>query len=367
MRSPGTFATDASCTHGVRAWTKNKRPLIALGLIVCASLVLSACSQWGYVFADQSSASTYTPNANDSVKSSGAPTTITRAGAGTYTVHFTGLNSTGGVVHVTSRSTSDAICTVAMWGAVTGGVDATVKCFNADGVAADTTFAATFAAPQPASYPYAQLWANEPASTMAYHPDAAYSLNSTGAMNSVTHPGVGSYIVTLPGLGSGDLGNVKVTATATTAVVCFPTSLAPDGNGAMRIPVSCVNAAGTAVNAAFTLTWTTQNLLGVTRASAHIAFFTAGGVASTFNSTGGTNTVVENSAGKFTVTFGGLAGAGGNAQAQVLFGISGTAGPGNCTVATWSAIGANEVADVRCFDMTATPANPIILVVHYVR
>ncbi len=202
---------------------------------------------------------------------------------------------------------------------------------------------------------------------MAYHPDAAHSFNSTGAVNTVSHVDVGSYGVTLPGLGSGSTGNVKVTANASTAVVCNPTSLGPDGNGAMDIHVLCVNAAGTAVNAAFTLTWTTQNLLGVTRSSAHVAYFTAGGVASTYNSTGGTNSVVENGAGKFTVTFGGLAGAGGNVQAQLLFGISGTAAPGNCTVASWSAVGADEVADIRCFDMTATPANPIILLAQFVR
>jgi hypothetical protein len=340
-----------------------------LALVVGATLALSACSQWGYVFADQATAPGYTPNANDSLKSSGAPTTINRTGIGTYVVHFTGLTSTGGVVHVTPHSASDAICTVGSWDAVSGGVDAAVDCFGTNGHPLDTTFDAILAAPQPASFLYAQLWAQNATAPIGvpYNPDAAHSLNSTGSTNTVTHTSTGNYIAGLPLVYTDDIGNVKVTANATTAVVCNPEILAPNGNAGLNVSVSCFNASGTAIDAAFTLTWTSQNLLGVTRPSADIAYFTAGGAASSFNSTGGPNTVVEVSAGVFTVTFGGLAGPGGDVQAQLFSGLAGTGAPGSCTVASWRAVGADEVADVRCFGTAGTPADPIVLLAHFVR
>ncbi len=340
--------------------------------VVVGAVLLSACSQWAYVLGDQPSASSYTPTASFSAKSTSAPTTIDRIDVGLYVVHFTGLTSPGGTVQVAPAGSIDAICTVESWIVVAGGIDATVACFGNTGTPRDTVFAATFAAPQSSVFPYAHVWADNANASVGvpYGPASSYSFNSAGGANMVTHTGTGSYSVLLPGLYGGDLGNVKVTAYATTAIICNPTSLGPDGNQRLTITVQCATSAGTATDAQFTLTWTTQNLLGVSRPSAHIAVFTAGlpgGTVSTYNSTGGTNTVTETSVGVFNVRFGGLANSNGNVAAQDFAGLAGTGATGNCTVASWATDSTDILADVRCFDTSGTPANPIVLVAFYAR
>lgn len=96
-----------------------------------------------YVDADQpSSTSAYTPT-NGAVLPTGTAT-VTRSGAGAYTVRFDGLIRSGTLVEsfqVSPIGTTAARCSIGSWGFDATGVSVSVSCFNTAGTATDTRFA----------------------------------------------------------------------------------------------------------------------------------------------------------------------------------------------------------------------------------
>jgi hypothetical protein len=100
-----------------------------------------------YAWADQPTASSYTPSTFYSSNPTGGAISITRLGTGRYSVTWSGLGSNlldGGDVQVTAYGsagpTSNAHCKVEFWGSQ----DAYVRCFSPTGTLVDSDFSVLF-------------------------------------------------------------------------------------------------------------------------------------------------------------------------------------------------------------------------------
>jgi hypothetical protein len=193
------------------------RSLSTLGLVLgfCAwtSSAQAAPAHWGYLWADQPIAASYTPDPGRQNNSSGASNTVTRTGVGAYVASLPNLGARAGVVHVTAVGNFTQHCKVASWGpqwfSTTQNVS--VRCFNQSGAPADSQFTLSYANPVVPDGAMAFLWADQPSAAM-YLPSAAYQLNSSGAANSVARTSAGVYTAVLPNMGPYWYGHVQVTA-----------------------------------------------------------------------------------------------------------------------------------------------------------
>ena len=93
----------------------------------------------GFVWADQPTASSYTPASDYSFNSSGGTNTITRQGVGNYVVTLPGLRG-GGNPQVTAYGSTAAHCEVASWTKANTTASVNVLCFNPAGSLSDGYF-----------------------------------------------------------------------------------------------------------------------------------------------------------------------------------------------------------------------------------
>jgi hypothetical protein len=191
------------------------RNLVMLGVMLgfCAwtSSAQAMPANWGYLWADQPIAASYTPIHQDN--SSGAVNTVTRTGVGVYMALLPNLGASAGVVHVTAVGNFTQHCKVNNWGppAFSTTQQVAVRCFNQSGALADSQFTLSYVNPVVSDGPMAYLWADQP-SAATYVPYAAYQFNSSGSTNTVTRTGVGAYKAVLPNVGGNWEGHVQVTA-----------------------------------------------------------------------------------------------------------------------------------------------------------
>jgi hypothetical protein len=102
----------------------------------------------GYVWADQPSTASYTPNTTYQYNSSGSSVnnTVTRSSAGVYTVHMPNLAGVEGNVHVSAYGPGTAECKVASWTSSGTARLVAVRCFTTGGALVDSRFTATYTA-----------------------------------------------------------------------------------------------------------------------------------------------------------------------------------------------------------------------------
>jgi hypothetical protein len=116
--------------------------LIVIAALALPSLALAQKS--GYVWADNATSASYTPNTTYSFNSSGGPIAITRSGIGAYAVKFSGLgggSSSGGNVQLTAYGSGSGSCKVASWSSSGTDFIANVRCFNSTGSPVNTQYA----------------------------------------------------------------------------------------------------------------------------------------------------------------------------------------------------------------------------------
>lgn len=97
-----------------------------------------------YVWANQPTASPYTPSTFYQFNSTGALNTITRNGIGFYTVHLPGLAVNNGHVQATAYGGSTDRCKVTSWYAVGGELLVNILCTNPAGTPVDTYYTASY-------------------------------------------------------------------------------------------------------------------------------------------------------------------------------------------------------------------------------
>lgn len=99
----------------------------------------------GYVWAENpKAAAAYTPSAAYQFNATKAVNTVTRTGAGTYTVKFAGLKSTGGHAQVTAYGAGPSYCKIVSWNPAGADQNVNVACYDGKGGPADAQFALAF-------------------------------------------------------------------------------------------------------------------------------------------------------------------------------------------------------------------------------
>ena len=181
---------------------------------------------------------------------------------GSYGVTFPNLSGLG-VIHVTPYGGDAAYCNVESFlrNFEFNFQEVYVQCYSLAGAHIDHRFTVSLTNVQaswqgrPMAYLTGGGLAGQPSQWDA-------NFNSTGAVNTVTRSGEGSYEVRLPNLG-GPGGHVQVTAFSNLAVHCKPGSWFPDGSAEL-IYVQCFDHTGSPVDSVFGLTYVDQlNILGL--------------------------------------------------------------------------------------------------------
>lgn len=183
-----------------------------------------------FLWADQPTEASYTPNLGYQYNSTGATNTMVRNATGSYTALLPGLTKKGGNVQVTAYGNGPARCVTSGWSSSGAGTSVNVLCFDGTGAAADEMFTLAYTIGEPLGLfstrrlgdTGAYAWADKPANTKTYKPARAYNYNGfkTGEL-SVQRTAQGSYSVTVPDVVNQAEGvAVLVTANGGSNVFC---------------------------------------------------------------------------------------------------------------------------------------------------
>jgi hypothetical protein len=319
---------------------------------------------WGYVWADNPSALSYTPNLRYQFNSSAfragnAANTIVHYAVGRYLVRFPNLNAIGqgGTVLVTAYGGGTESCQVPFFGSENAGALVEVACFDGDGSPVDTRFTLTVTTrpsttSQSITSQMGYVWADRPLDS-TYTPDLRGQFNSTGATNNISRTGPGTYTVRLPGLGAW-AGHVQVTAHFGSHR-CKVVQWGPEGADQL-VRVNCFTSTGSPVDSVFSATYVNDvDILGsgccgggpgtgsfyVWASQPNSPSYTPD-LRYQFNISGGTNTITRLGVGQYSVNFPFASLDGGNVQVTAY-----GSGSEYCKVVYW-APGAG--VRVNCFN-----------------
>lgn len=112
----------------------------------------SATKGLAFLWANQASNPSYTPDTLYQYNSTGATNTIVRSGTGVYTAILPGLTAVGGAVQITAYGAGAGRCKTSGWGVDVDGEHVNVLCFNASGAPSDETFTLLYATKVPVAY-----------------------------------------------------------------------------------------------------------------------------------------------------------------------------------------------------------------------
>lgn len=222
----------------------------------------TGASEEAYVWADDATATAYTPNATYQFNSSGASNTIARLGTGRYAVTLPEQTALGGTVEVTAYGAGSDYCKVSGWAQSGDDTVVNVRCFDSAGALSDSRFTVNFArstSPNGAlSYSYA--WASQAASA-AYTPSLSYQKGFVAGdwgdvATDITagRTSTGRYFVDLPGMSSTG-SNVQVTAYGSGSEYCKVVGWSGDEANA-EANVACFDAGGALTDTQFVLVYT---------------------------------------------------------------------------------------------------------------
>ena len=174
---------------------------------------------------------------------------MTRTAVGEYSANLPGVGVEAGNFQVTGQGAATS-CTIANWVLTDANMAVNVRCFGADGAAADSSFIVTYGTAifeTPAPY----LSSNNPTSDTST-PDSRYPGSTSGAENTVTRTDVGTYTATLTGVDR-EAGNYQITGQGD-AASCTITRWVLTGED-LTVDVRCYAAGGDAVDSGFSLSY----------------------------------------------------------------------------------------------------------------
>lgn len=148
-----------------------------------------------YVWADNPTATNYTPNAAYQWTSKLLSNTVAHTGTGLYQASLAGLTTATGTVLVTGYGPGSERCKVVNWNIASSAVAVNVACFRGDGSPVDTQFTLSYMTDVLIGGAFA--WADQPY-TQSYTPAPRYERSSTGSTITVIRDAIGSYNVTIP-------------------------------------------------------------------------------------------------------------------------------------------------------------------------
>lgn len=302
-------------------------------------------AQYAFVWADQPTATSYSPHASYSFNSEGGANFVTRSSTGSYQVEFGRMGqSQSDNIQVTSYGDSTRHCQVAYWVGMRAGTSllAGVRCFNSSGAPSDAQFVVQFyraGAGNPEQSAY--LWANQ-STAVSYVPLRSY--NSRGGENTITRSGTGLYRARLPGFDTAG-GNVQVTAYDTSSNYCKVVQWSTLNT----VDVACFDAAGIPADTQWTLRYTDRHVSNNGQRGAYVWIHDATATTHTpslgyqWNSQGTTLTARRSGTGTYQVNIPSI----GATNSSVMVTAYG-AGNAKCNVAVWGAAGTGTEVWVRC-------------------
>ncbi len=350
---------------------------ILTALVLMASMLLPAIAAAAQIRPSQSGTSwawltdqnptdvhAYTPPAVDQGNSSGGTNTVTYLGTGRYHVTMSGVGATGGAVNVTPLGSAARLCNMSGWGAVGADEYAYVQCSKLNGALAASRFVVTFLAASGDAGNLAYLLLDSPTATNST-PDATWSYNSTGGINTAHRISVGRYVFTLPNVGSYH-GNVIVTAyyrlgqradpttpdTATTYMsIC--SAVGWGGSPNLSVTVDCDDPSGAPIDTAVNLIYTLDaGLKGF--GGQRVAYLWANEKSAAtytpdtnyqYAAAGASAQITRQGPGRYTVTLPGMPK--GGAAEVATYGSPNRA----CQVGSIRTSGTPQMVQIRCFDL----------------
>jgi hypothetical protein len=211
-------------------------------------------ARFAYLWADNPTASTYTPSAPYQRNPSGRLSTITRIDEGLWDARLPGMASNGGNVQVTAYGKTPARCSVSSWQNQSPDEVVRVACFSPFGKRIDVPFTLSFADQSTLfgirGHYQVGAYAWVPASG-ALSP--SYSWHWSGRTNSSARDATGVYRVTISDAGFRP-DHVQVTAYGSNGNHCKVGSWNVLG-AASTIKVLCFTAAGASADSAFSLAY----------------------------------------------------------------------------------------------------------------
>ena len=212
-----------------------------------------------YLWADQPTEASYTPNLAYQYNSTGATNTMVRNGTGSYTASMPGLTKTGGDVLVTAYGNGPARCQTSGWTSDQSGTSVNILCFDNTGAAADEMFTLLYtlgvdAAPVNGfNLKGAYAWANKPEQMQIYTPAHAYNYNGFGGGKlTAQKTGTGQYTLNVPNGQNSITGLVIVSGYGSAGVNCS----GGDGfEGWVPIQITCYDTNGNPADAQFDVTF----------------------------------------------------------------------------------------------------------------
>lgn len=170
-----------------------------------------------YVWANNPTASSYTPASTYQWNSANLNNTIARFGTGTYQVTIPGFSSVGGTVAVSAYGSSSDRCRVVSWYPSSGNLLVNVACTNGN-QPHDSLFTLGFTNDMALGGPWWYLgafaWANQPSNSSCYTPRSLYQFNRYGSALSICRTGLGHYDVHISNFGGVGSGQTTALATA---------------------------------------------------------------------------------------------------------------------------------------------------------
>jgi Zn-dependent metalloprotease len=200
---------------------------------------------------------------------------------------------------------------------------------------------------------WAYVWANNPTAA-SYTPSTSYQRNATGALNTISRSGVGSYAVIFANLGTATGGTVHVTAYGPGSAMCKVAGWGPALPG-MIVNVRCFDAAGARADSLFTASFTKPvptSQFAYVWANAPLSAAYIPSATYQFNSTGAVNSITRQALGKYQVRLPGLASGGGTVEVTAYGSDS-----ESCRVTGWGLLNTAEVVDVACQTAAGAPAD----------
>jgi len=212
-----------------------------------------------FVWANNPTASSYTPSAAYQFNSSGGTNTIKHLGAGRYKVILPGPVVADGSVKVTAYGSNANFCQVVSWADTSPGQDVFVDCFNTAGTPVNNRFTTTFTASDDllgdgASFS-GYLWGNDPTSS-TYTPSAQYQFDTAGTTATVTKlvPNPGEWSFSFPNEADGAQGDQQSTAYGSTPAHCIVDG--PVGSNSNEVgDVFCFDTNGNLLDTLYTTQW----------------------------------------------------------------------------------------------------------------
>ncbi|UUY05407.1 S8 family serine peptidase [Svornostia abyssi] len=300
-RYPGSSVAEV-----LAAFQRTGKPLLdtrnGINLTRSRINVSAALARYGYVAANNSASSSYTPGTQ--ANSMGATNTVTRSGTGTYTVSMPKLGSAfRGNAHVETYLGSANRCKVATLGASGTTTRIGVRCTTPAGTLTDAPFVARFEVNETKRTATAGYLTSLDTTSPTHTPELTFQANSTGATNTVTRNGVGRYTATLPGFTAA--GIPHVTAVGSDTNMCQVSTWATTS-----VAVLCFTRSGALADTAFSLTTNGQSVFTTGRGASMYAnnatATTAYTPSSSWNSTGAVNTSQKTATGTYEVSMPGI-------------------------------------------------------------